>query len=231
MRLLSKRLSIIADFVEEEAAVCDIGTDHGYLAIHLIESCKANRVIAVDINQRPLENARRNIEKFKVHGIELRCCDGFSGIEKNEADTFIIAGMGGEVIAGIIKRGADIAKDGNIRLILQPTTSPEALRRFLYDSGYEILKETAVTENGKIYSVMLVSYSAIPQKMPNYFYYTGRVDACCYDGFMYIKKQYKRCAECMASLESIPHKRQEYLYYKSVCRGIEKIIKETDGEK
>ncbi len=231
MRLLSKRLSAIADFVEDEAAVCDIGTDHGYLAIHLIENCKASRVIAVDINEKPLENARRNIEKFKVHGIELRCCDGFSGIEKNEADTFIIAGMGGEVIAGIINRGADIAKDKDIRLILQPTTSPEVLRRFLYDVGFEIQKETAVTENGKIYSVMLVTYSDIPQKMPDYFYYTGRIDCCDCNGSMYIKKQYRRCAGCMASLESIPQKREEYLYYKSVCRGIEKILEESDGEK
>ena len=142
MSSLSVRLSAIADFIAKGSRVCDVGTDHALLAIHLIKSGIAKQVIATDIGKKPLKNALKNIENANVCGIDLRLCDGLSGISENEADTVVIAGMGGEVISGIIKRGADIAK--NVTLILQPTTSPEFLRLFLYNEGYRILEEVPI---------------------------------------------------------------------------------------
>ncbi len=224
MANLSLRLSAIADLVKSNAAVCDVGTDHGYLAIHLIKNRIASKVIAVDINRKPLLNARENIEKSGVSGIELRLCDGLAGIKSGEADTFIIAGMGGEVIAGIIERGADIAQNKNISLIMQPTTSPEFLRRFLCENGFLIQKETAVFENGKLYSVMLVSFTGKCQSKENHYYYIGEVSPLSNEGLMYIKKQLDRCLKCMQSLEKVPSKTDEYEYYKSVVSGIEKAL-------
>jgi len=225
MRNFSVRLSAIADFVKKNAAVCDVGTDHGYLAIHLINSGIANKVFATDINEKPLLNAQKNIEKSGVKGIELRLCDGLSGIKKGEADTFIIAGMGGEVISGILERGADIVKDNNINLILQPTTSPEFLRCFLCENGYKIMKEKAVFENGKIYSIILANFTGKVSKKTDSYYFIGELKPNDEISIKYIEKQLDRNLKCMQSLENIPSKNADYEYYKSVVLGIQEILK------
>ena len=108
MNNLSLRLSTIASLVPKGAFVCDVGTDHGFLPIFLMESGKARGVIATDINEKPLKKAKENLKKTGTEGITLRLCDGLSGIKKGDADTVIIAGMGGEVISGILERGKEI---------------------------------------------------------------------------------------------------------------------------
>ncbi len=225
---LGKRLSCIADFVRPKAAVCDVGTDHGYLAIHLMQSGIASSVLAVDINEKPLNNAKQNIQRAETSGIELRLSDGLSAIKKGEADTFIIAGMGGEVISGILERGKEITQNRKISLVLQPTTSPEFLRRFLYDNGYEILAETPVAENGKIYSVMKVAYSGEGKEKNEGFYYIGKITPRSEEGILYIKKQQRRCFSCMKSLENIEDKKKEYTHYKSAFLYMENAL---NGEK
>lgn len=216
MPKLTKRLSAIANYVKKESVVCDIGTDHGYLAIHLMQNKLASKVIATDINQKPLSNAKSNIEKYGVSGIELRLCDGLSAISSGEADTCVIAGMGGEVIAGIFERNLSFAQTKEVTFILQPTTSPEFLRRFLCDKKFEILEETAVAENRKLYSVMLVRYNGESYPQSESFYYVGKVSAKDEAGRLYVEKQKKRCFECMKSLEKVAEKEAEYLHYKTV---------------
>lgn len=225
---LSLRLSTIASLVPDGARVCDVGTDHGYLAIHLKASGKVKSIIAADINPLPLQNAAKNIEKAGVSGIELRLCDGLSGIKPNEADTVIIAGMGGEVISGIIERGFSVAKQRDKTLILQPTTSPEALRKFLLTNGFEIFKEVPILENGKLYSVMLVKYSGKTYENNEYFYYIGKVSPLEKAGLMYIKKQQKRCFDCANALKNIPEKQEDYLYYKNILEGINNYLSENN---
>ena len=224
---LSLRLSTIASLVPDGARVCDVGTDHGYLAIHLKTDGKVKSIIAADINPLPLQNAAKNIEKAGVTGIELRLCDGLSGISPEETDTVVIAGMGGEVISGIIERGFSVAKQKDKILILQPTTSPEALRKFLQTNGFEILKEVPILENGKLYSVMLVKYSGNSYESPEYFYYVGKVSPNVKSGLMYIEKQQKRCLECANALKNVPEKQKDYLYYKNVLEGINDYLKDN----
>ena len=81
---ISIRLKAIADFVKPNSAVCDIGCDHGYLSIYLKQNEIAKSVIAADIGEKPLKNAAKNIEAANISGIELRLCDGFSGISPKE---------------------------------------------------------------------------------------------------------------------------------------------------
>ena len=221
---LSERLSVIASLVPSGARVCDIGTDHGYLAIELIRSGKAHNVIAADICEKPLQNARKNIESSGVDSVELRLCDGFSGISSHEFDTAVIAGMGGEVISGILHRGKEIVQNENINLIFQPTTSPEALRLYLCESGFEILKEIPVYENGKSYSVMLVVYTGNKTAPAQAYYYAGKVPCDTVAGRTYIEKQKKRLLTCMNALENIAEKRNEFLKYKEAFEGLEKIL-------
>lgn len=227
---LSLRLSAIFSLVPFEAAVCDVGTDHGYLAIELIKSGRAKRVIATDIGEKPLANARKNIDAAKARGIELRLCDGLSGVTPDEVDTVIIAGMGGEVIAGIIQRGSNITGRRDNLLILQPTTSPEFLRRFLLNNGYEILSEIPIFENGKVYSVMKVCFTGNKREADEYFYYVGCVVPDTEAGFLYIKKQLGRCFECMNSLEGIASKQEDYIRYTRAYMGIRAYLNSFEGE-
>lgn len=228
---LSKRLSVIASLVPCGARVCDIGTDHAYLAIELIKSGKAEKIIATDIGEKPLKLASKNIHSAELDSvIDLRLGDGFNCISENEVDTVIVAGMGGEVIAGILENGRNISAKINISLILQPTTSPEALRRFLTENGYSIEREIPVYENQKLYSIMLVKFTDNKDTFDEYFYYIGKVTPFTAEGKLYIEKQQQRCYKCMLSLENIPKKRNEYLYYKNIFDSITDYLKNF-GEK
>ncbi len=221
MEVLSKRLSLIADLVPESTRVCDVGTDHGYLAIHLLKSGKASKVIATDINEKPLNKARQNIERAELEGISLRLCDGLEGVVSDEFDTVVIAGIGGEVISGILKRAEE--KVRGKALVFQPTTSPEALRKYLCDNGFEILKEVPLCENGKLYSVMLCEYTGVKSEKEIGFYFSGLVSTADEDGKMYIEKQKSRCLKCALALQSIEEKAEEYRYYKSALDYLNKL--------
>ena len=150
---LTKRLSLIADLVEAGSSVCDVGTDHGYLPAFLYKSGKVKSVCATDINKKPLNNAKQTFIKEDIKDIPLYLCDGLQNISRDMADTVIIAGMGGEVISGIIDR-AEFLRDDTVTLILQPTTSADKLREYLAKEGFVVVCEKAVKDNGKLYSVM-----------------------------------------------------------------------------
>ena len=154
---LSERLSLIYSLVPDNSSVCDVGTDHGYLPAALCLSGKMRSVTATDIREKPLENARENIRKLEADSVNLILCDGLDGVSKDLADVVIIAGMGGEVISGIISRCA-FAKDTSVTFLLQPMTSADKLREYLSQNGFLIEKEIPIKENGKIYSVMQVRY-------------------------------------------------------------------------
>ena len=221
---LSLRLKLIASLVPKGARVCDIGTDHALLPIYLIENNIAEFLIATDIRPLPLENAKKNVTASGVSGIELRLCDGLSAVKKSEVDTVIIAGIGGEVISGIISRAELIRNQPYPLLILQPTTSAEALRRYLYENGFEIKTETALKENGKLYSVITARFTGKVKKMPEHFYYIGMVDPKTEDGYLYIQKQYIRLKKCADALINIPEKQAEYLHYKKLSDDTLRIL-------
>lgn len=220
MYTLSQRLKTIASLVPLGASVCDIGTDHGYLSIYLKDNNIANKVIATDIREKPLKNAQNNIAKSGVLGIETRLCDGLSGIKENEVNTVIIAGMGGDVIAGILDCCEWVKNNKEVTLILQPMTSPEQLRRYLKANSFKIESEIALCENNKIYSVLLVKYTTEKFSVDESYYYIGEVSPFTNDGLLYIKKQYNRCLECAKALESIPNKQSDYLLFKQALNGI-----------
>lgn len=221
---LSRRLLLIASLVPKGARVCDVGTDHGRLPIYLIEEKIAKRVIATDIRPLPLENAKKNVAASGVKGIDLRLCDGLSAVKKSETDTVIIAGMGGEVISDIISRAELLSKQPYPLLILQPTTSPEFLRRYLCENGFEIKNETALEENGKLYSVITACFTGETKEMPEFFYFAGKTDPKTEDGYLYIKKQYIRLKKCADALCNIPEKQAEYLHYKMLSDRILKLL-------
>ena len=155
---LTPRLLAVADLVPAGAALADIGTDHAYLPVWLLLEGKARRAIAADINKGPLERARQTAQEYDCReNISFRLCDGLSDIGADEADTIVIAGMGGETIAAILN-DAPWTKDERYTLILQPMSTQNDLRRRLWQNGYAITQERIVREGEKLYNILLARY-------------------------------------------------------------------------
>ena len=222
MRTLSERLSTIEALIPKGVRVADIGTDHGHLPISLIKSGKSSRVIACDIREKPLDNARENIKKTATEGIELRLGDGLSPVLPHEVDCIVIAGMGGEVISGILE-AAEWVKSPEYTLLLQPMTSADALRRYLSENLFEIKSETAVLDGGKLYTVIETGYSGKEQPTGEAFYRIGRLDSTDPTARRYIEKQIKIVKKCAADL-SLAKKPEESARYSALLEDMEKQI-------
>ncbi|WP_255882131.1 MULTISPECIES: class I SAM-dependent methyltransferase [unclassified Ruminococcus] len=155
---LDRRLSLCAEFVRQGATVADIGTDHAYLPVYLIQSGKINSAIAADINEGPLKSGIETIKQYSLSDkISARLSNGLEKIRADECSDIVIAGMGGELICSIIE-AAQWLKSSDKHLILQPMTRPEVLRSYLCQNGFEIMREQAVESDGRIYTVMLVCF-------------------------------------------------------------------------
>ncbi len=152
---LSERLMMNVSLVPRGARVADIGCDHGYSAIWLVENHAVDRVIALDINQGPLERARNHIRRHGLeHEIECRLSNGTEGLVPGEVDTLMIAGMGGPLTIEILSANEPVMKHVSA-LILQPQSEIGAVRKYLSCHGFSIRKEKACKEDGKYYFAML----------------------------------------------------------------------------
>ena len=191
MPVLTKRISAIASLVQKGSRVADIGADHGRLSIYLRQHGIAKSVIATDLRQKPLQNAVKNITAAGVGGIDTRLCDGFDKICPDEIDTAVIAGMGGEVIAGIIDRASFVAQN-KIKLVLQPMSSAEALREYLLSNGFFIDTELTVEEEGKVYTVISAVFDGIKRKKDLFYLYAGERDFTTDEAKIYVKNLYNR---------------------------------------
>ena len=153
---LQPRLRCIASLVPKGARLADIGTDHGYLPVYLLQEGTIGHAIASDINALPLAHARATAGEYGVtEKIDFRLCPGLAKLRPEECDTVAIAGMGGETILGILE-AAPWTRDGAHTLILQPQTKADLLRRWLCDNGYRFLSETLVRDKEQLYVVFRV---------------------------------------------------------------------------
>ena len=178
---LSKRLQAVADLVTPGSRVADVGCDHAYTSIYLVENEIASKVIAMDVNQGPIDRAQDNINKFGYQAkIETRKSDGLDKLRMKEADTILIAGMGGALTIQILEEKPELVSEVR-ELILQPQSEINKVRKMLVDRRFLIVQENMVYEDGKYYTMM----QAVPKdkvtlpsryelKMPEHFHY-GRL--------------------------------------------------------
>ena len=165
---LSCRLQAIAALIPRDCRVADIGTDHGYLPVWLLQNGAAQRVIACDVRPGPLEHARRSAAQYGLDRDDrllFRLGDGLDCVAPEEVDTIVIAGMGGETIQSILE-AAPWTNDAAYQLLLQPMTKAEVLRRFLAKQGYTIAREHLVYENHTYFPVMNVRGGGQPEQLP-----------------------------------------------------------------
>ena len=154
---LSARMQALVNMVSEGRRVCDVGCDHGWVSIYLVQKGMADKVYAMDVRTGPLERAKEHIARYQLEEIiEARLSDGLANLQAGEADCMICAGMGGPLMMKILTEGREKAKVMK-ELILQPQSELALFRKFLREEGYKIVAEDMVLEDGKFYPMMKVN--------------------------------------------------------------------------
>lgn len=150
---ISERLKTVAAFVKGYR-IADIGTDHAYVPIYLMKQGRILQALAMDIGKGPLARAKDHINEHGLQAqIQTRLSDGLSAYRTGEADSIIIAGMGGALIVKILSEGAG-KYEGVKELILSPQSEIFLVRQWLRGHGWQIEEETMLAEEGKYYTVM-----------------------------------------------------------------------------
>ena len=153
---LSKRLAAVAALVDAGSRPADIGTDHAYIPIWLVEEGICQKAFAMDVGKGPLERAREHITGHGLGNyIETRLSDGLGALAPGEADCMIAAGMGGNLIIKILEEGCSVLEEMNT-CILQPQSELAKVRKYLCEHGYCSVAENMVKEDGKYYPMMKV---------------------------------------------------------------------------
>ncbi len=151
---MSDRLVKIASKVDKGSRVADVGTDHGYVPIYLALNGVAESAVAMDVNEGPLDRAQQNIIKMGVADkVSVRLSDGLDKLKEGEADTVIIAGMGGKLTIRILENGAGVLEKVDT-LILSPHSDIELVRIYLINNNYNITDEDMVIDDGKYYNIL-----------------------------------------------------------------------------
>jgi len=172
---LSQRLSSVASMVTAGNCLADVGTDHGYVPIYLYERNVISHAIAMDVNKGPLERATLHIaESGMKDAIETRLSDGLAALKPGEADSVVIAGMGGPLIIRILSAYPEVTASLK-ELILQPQSEIPEVRRWLYEQGYEIIEEHMVFEDGKYYPMFKAVKNPQAEKLTDLEYKFGKI--------------------------------------------------------
>ena len=151
---LSERLELVLSFVEPGESAADVGTDHGHVPVELVRRAIVKKAVAMDVRKGPLSRATENIALAGLSAkIDTRLSDGVAKLLPGEADSVVIAGMGGELIIKILENGRHMW-DSVKQWVLSPQSEIFKVRRWLFENGFVIRKEDMILEDGKFYTVM-----------------------------------------------------------------------------
>ena len=205
--MISKRLELVASFVPQGAVLLDVGSDHAYLPIELVEKEKIERAIAGEVVEGPYQSAVKNVESHGLkEKIQVRLANGLAAFEEaDQVSVITIAGMGGRLIATILEEGLD--KLANVeRLILQPNNREDDLRIWLQANGFQIIAESILKESGKFYEILVVEAGQMNLSASD----------VCFGPFLsketspvFIQKWQKEAAKLEFALDQIPEKNLE----------------------
>lgn len=167
------RLLSAIPYLREGGVIADIGTDHAYLPIEVCRRGICRRAVACDINEGPIRSARSNICAAGLSGqIDTLCTDGLHGVETYAPDDIVIFGMGGELVVRIL-REAPWVQNASVRLILQPMSRAEVLRRYLWETGFTVIGET-ISRADRLYQTVCACYTGVPEPFDDAELLVGR---------------------------------------------------------
>ncbi|THF75631.1 tRNA (adenine(22)-N(1))-methyltransferase [Cohnella fermenti] len=151
---LSRRLAALADWVPEGARFADIGTDHALLPVYLASAGRIASAVAGDVHKGPVEAAKRQVASAGLENVvSVRHGDGLSVLKPGEADTVVIAGMGGSLMVRLLEDGG-AALDSVTTLVLSPHVAEDQVRRWLNENGYVLVQERILFEDGEYYTML-----------------------------------------------------------------------------
>lgn len=187
--MISKRLRYIIDITDNFNVIADIGTDHGYVAVGLLQEKKAHKVISSDISSNSLQKAIDYVKSSYLEDkIDTRVGSGLSVLQADEADAIIIAGMGGVLISKILEDDYDNKfSKKSPTLILQPVQQASNLRYYLYENNFDIIDEHYIDDMGKYYHIMMAK--KYTQKSKNYMSLQKNKDVFLEYGILNISKK------------------------------------------
>lgn len=156
MTLLSKRLQAVYQMVDKNTRVADIGSDHAYLPVELIETNIASFAIAGEVAKGPMSRSKEDVDKFGLsEEIDVRLGDGLAVINENDKiDTVVIAGMGGILIKDILTRATQEQLSNVKTLVLQPNIGEPLVRHWLVDNNFKIVDESIIAEEHHVYEII-----------------------------------------------------------------------------
>ena len=155
---LGERLTRVASFVPNGSKVCDVGSDHAYLPVYLIQKDQITCAIAGEVVEGPYLSAKQTVRDYRMENrIEVRLGDGLQILSKEDDITAVtICGMGGELISRILEAGYNGGHlNGRERLILQPNVAEHFVREWLMNHSYHIVEETVVEDNHRLYEIIV----------------------------------------------------------------------------
>ena len=205
--MISKRLETVASFVPQGAVLLDVGSDHAYLPIELVEKGHIDRAIAGEVVVGPYQSAVKNVESHGLaEKIQVRLANGLAAFEEaDQVSVITIAGMGGRSIATILEEGLD--KLANVeRLILQPNNREDELRYWLQEHGFQIIAESILEEAGKFYEIIVAEAGKMNLSVTDVRFgpfLSKEISP------VFIQKWQKEAAKLEFALTQIPEKNQE----------------------
>ena len=205
--MISKRLELVASFVPQGAILLDVGSDHAYLPIELVERGKIKSAIAGEVVEGPYQSAVKNVEAHGLNEkIQVRLANGLTAFEEaDQVSVITIAGMGGRLIARILEEGLD--KLANVeRLILQPNNREDDLRIWLQDNDFQIVAESILEEAGKFYEILVVEAGQMKLSASDVRFGPFLSKEV---SLVFVQKWQKGAAKLELALDQIPEKNME----------------------
>lgn len=201
--LLSERMLRTAAMVSHGNRTADVGCDHAYTSIYLVEQGIAPHVIAMDVNAGPLARAKENVRKFGMEdNISLRLSDGLSALLPGEADTVLIGGMGGPLMERILSAFPEVLCSVK-ELVLQPQSEIASFRRYLHQTGFRITTEDMLEEDGKYYVILRAEPGEEPEWTEEEYLYGKHLTASAYPVLLrFLLAEEEKAETVLAGLEA-----------------------------
>lgn len=221
---LGTRLKTVAEYVRKGSRVCDIGTDHAFLPAYLVMNNIAEKALACDLRKGPLFNAEKTVKQYHLEDkIELRLSDGFDKINPDEADDFLLCGMGGTLMTGLLQK-AEWLKNKKYRLILQPQSHCEEVRNYLIRNGFEIINEAACSEANKYYNLIVAEYTGAAKEYSSWYIHFGNLIFDKSEAALKINQQVLKLLKIKCDAEKNYYSVEKYEQLKSIITDAEEII-------